>query len=76
MDGLFPFLTEGLEFRRAHASLGEAAEDEGGSGETTVSLPVLPLDDARAAENIAQWQSYLPADCVDKMVEMGWHVTT
>jgi hypothetical protein len=76
MDGLFSVLTEEREFRRAHAPLGEAPEEESGLGETTVSLPVLPQDEVRAAENIAQWQSYLPADCVDRMIEMGWHVTT
>jgi hypothetical protein len=31
---------------------------------------------ARAAANIAEWQSYLPEDCVKAMIRDGWHVTT
>jgi hypothetical protein len=31
---------------------------------------------ARSEENILQWKSYLPADCVKTMIDMGWHVTT
>jgi hypothetical protein len=33
-------------------------------------------DAARSEENILQWTSYLPADCVRTMIEMGWDVTT
>jgi hypothetical protein len=36
-------------------------------------------EDAKAAhsrENIAQWSSYLPDDCVRTMIEMGWDITT
>jgi len=32
--------------------------------------------DARSANNIANWSSYLPADCVDAMVSLGWDRTT
>jgi hypothetical protein len=31
---------------------------------------------ARAAANIKEWQSYLPADCVSAMLRLGWHLTT
>jgi hypothetical protein len=31
---------------------------------------------ARSEENILQWMSYLPEDCVRTMIEMGWDVTT
>jgi hypothetical protein len=31
---------------------------------------------ARSEENILQWMSYLPEDCVRTMIQMGWDVTT
>jgi len=33
-------------------------------------------DSTRAAGNVVQWDSYLPADCVSAMVKMGWDKTT
>ena len=30
---------------------------------------------ARSTTNIALWNAYLPRDCVDSMVAMGWDVT-
>jgi hypothetical protein len=30
----------------------------------------------RSTENILQWMSYLPEDCVQTMIAMGWDVTT
>ena len=30
----------------------------------------------RAEANVKTWRSYLPADCVDTMIRMGWHRTT
>jgi hypothetical protein len=33
-------------------------------------------DTARSEENILQWMSYLPEDCIRSMIEMGWDVTT
>ena len=30
----------------------------------------------RSTENIADWTSYLPADCVETMVSLGWDHTT
>jgi hypothetical protein len=33
-------------------------------------------DRARSESNILQWVSYLPEDCIKKMIEMGWDVTT
>jgi hypothetical protein len=29
-----------------------------------------------AENNILQWAEYLPEDCIQKMIEMGWDVTT
>ncbi len=31
---------------------------------------------ARAAANIKEWRTYLPADCVNTMLRLGWHLTT
>jgi hypothetical protein len=33
-------------------------------------------DAARSEQNILQWMSYLPEDCVKTMIEMGWDITT
>ncbi len=33
-------------------------------------------DATRVEKNIAEWSSYLPADCVNTMISMGWHVST
>jgi hypothetical protein len=30
----------------------------------------------RSAKNIANWSSYLPSDCVDVMISLGWDRTT
>ena len=43
--------------------------------------PALPVamqacDAARSEKNIAEWSSYLPADCVNTMISMGWDVST
>jgi hypothetical protein len=31
---------------------------------------------ARSEENILQWMEYLPADCIQTMIRMGWDVST
>ena len=33
-------------------------------------------DIARSENNILQWMSYLPEDCIRTMVLMGWDITT
>ena len=33
-------------------------------------------DAARSDQNILQWTSYLPEDCIRTMIAMGWDVTT
>lgn len=30
----------------------------------------------RSTMNVAAWSSYLPIDCVKKMINMGWDKTT
>jgi hypothetical protein len=37
---------------------------------------VRDAETARSEENILQWMSYLPEDCIRTMIEMGWNVTT
>jgi hypothetical protein len=34
------------------------------------------VDIAHSEENILQWMSYLPEDCIRTMVLMGWDITT
>jgi hypothetical protein len=34
------------------------------------------IDRVRAAGNIGVWNSYLPYDCVNTMIKMGWDRTT
>lgn len=50
-----------------------------GSMETALEPPEPQLegqpsaeDTARSAQNIALWKSYLPDDCVETMISMGW----
>lgn len=31
---------------------------------------------AHSAKNILQWMSYLPPDCIERMIAMGWDRTT
>ncbi len=33
-------------------------------------------DSARSERNILQWASYLPRNCVETMIRMGWDKTT
>jgi hypothetical protein len=34
-------------------------------------------DDAeRSAYNIREWRSYLPPECVESMIRMGWDIST
>lgn len=33
-------------------------------------------DIARSEGNIRGWMTYLPADCIRTMIQMGWDVTT
>jgi hypothetical protein len=31
---------------------------------------------ARSENNVLQWMTYLPEDCIRTMIQMGWDVTT
>jgi hypothetical protein len=43
---------------------------------TDINQGVGTQDGTRAADNISQWTSYLPPDCVKAMIAMGWDRTT
>lgn len=58
---------------------GSALQRSRASNAVDLSLPRETPDakpSARAQANVAIWRSYLPADCVDTMIRMGWHETT
>jgi len=44
--------------------------------EAAVETESMAAQIARSEENILQWMSYLPQDCVTSMIEMGWDITT
>jgi hypothetical protein len=37
---------------------------------------IVEIDGRHLRNNILEWMSYLPDDCVKKMIEMGWDVST
>jgi hypothetical protein len=53
----------------------ELPEEPSGAA-APVEARVNDTDKARSEENILQWMSYLPEDCVRTMIEMGWDVST
>jgi hypothetical protein len=40
-----------------------------------VAKRALRVDSARSTANIRLWSSYLPEDCVNAMITMGWDRT-
>jgi hypothetical protein len=55
--------------------LSELTEEASGAV-APVEARISDADKARSEQNILQWMSYLPEDCVKTMIEMGWDVTT
>ncbi len=58
----------------------EQAESDGSipdvkAEDTRVNGNISAADAARSAENIRIWRSYLPKDCVDTMIKMGWDLS-
>jgi hypothetical protein len=41
-----------------------------------IDVQVSDGDVVRSENNILQWMSYLPEDCIRSMITMGWDVTT
>jgi hypothetical protein len=39
-------------------------------------LATTDIATLRAARNVAEWRAYLPEDCVEAMINGGWHWTT
>jgi hypothetical protein len=47
--------------------------------EADAGLESTWMDDglpSRSARNIADWRAYLPEDCIDTMIKMGWDYST
>jgi hypothetical protein len=42
----------------------------------SIEVRANEADAARSEENILQWMSYLPEDCIRTMIAMGWDITT
>ncbi len=51
-------------------------ESADGFQATAQPVAMQACDAARSERNIAEWLSYLPADCVKTMISMGWDVST
>ncbi|MGD0493721.1 MAG: hypothetical protein ABSC32_19480 [Steroidobacteraceae bacterium] len=56
-------------------------EPDGNGGPSRCAGKVdVQLDDgndaARSAKNVERWRLFLPKDCIDTMVRMGWDRTT
>ena len=50
-----------------------------GSLELDAVLPIdarINDDIRRSEDNIVQWMAYLPEDCIQMMIAMGWDVST
>jgi hypothetical protein len=60
----------------AYSSKPDAEPRQSVDGAAEVTEEVRAEDAARAAQNISQWTSYLPPDCVKAMITMGWDRTT
>jgi hypothetical protein len=46
------------------------------SGAEQDSALLMSFDVARSVYNVSVWRSYLPVDCVDAMIGMGWNYST
>lgn len=56
------------EFGRFHSAI---------LGDTTrTEVDLTEADYERVAKAVRQWQIYLPRECVESMIRMGWHFTT
>jgi hypothetical protein len=42
----------------------------------SIHVPLRAADAKRSVNNILEWNTYLPANCVRTMVRMGWDYTT
>ena len=52
-------------------------ESSSDSSDAVLPIDGRPDDEVRRSEdNILQWMSYLPEDCIQMMITMGWDVST
>ena len=62
-----------MDSKRVHIATSDThaidadAQRDGSSGHTLV---------ARSERNVGEWMSYLPQDCVETMIRMGWDIST
>jgi hypothetical protein len=63
--------TNTQELQRAFAEFQVESSDNATPLDLRVNAEVV-----RSENNILQWMSYLPEDCVRTMIDMGWDVTT
>jgi hypothetical protein len=60
-----------------HQEVYAEVSTETSSDSAPIESAVSATDDmARSEENILLWMQYLPADCVQTMIRMGWDITT
>jgi hypothetical protein len=60
-------------------SLATTAQDLPESPWLGAALSAMSLTHAEhmhSETNVCLWRSYLPADCVNKMIAQGWHLST
>jgi hypothetical protein len=50
---------------------GNFQDSQSGAQEDTSRAAV-----ARSERNVTEWMSYLPQDCVESMIRLGWDLTT
>ncbi len=58
-----------------HAAAAPSAVQEPSASGIEVEGRISEADAARSAENIRLWRSYLPEDCVETMIKMGWDLS-
>jgi hypothetical protein len=54
----------------------ESTESSGSQGVADLGGPDDEATFARSEENILRWMEYLPDDCICRMIEMKWDITT
>jgi hypothetical protein len=57
------------------AQLQEGTIMDRSGGEQDSALP-MDFEVARSVCNVSVWRAYLPVDCVDAMIGMGWNYST
>jgi hypothetical protein len=61
------------------SDLAKAPRDLPESAWLGVALSEMSLtlaEHVRSEANVCLWRSYLPANCVNTMIAMGWHLST